>query len=87
MKSSFFRDLSGDIVTVADLPSKNTKRWVPNRKYIVVIAVKVGMISLEECLERYEMTEGELRNWENAFKKYGVRGLMSTKAGERVHIK
>ncbi len=84
MNSSFFKDLSGDVVTIANLPPKNTRRWVLNRKYIVVMAVKVGMISLEECLARYEMTEGELQDWEDGLKKYGVKGLMATKAGERV---
>jgi len=36
------------IKTVADLPSADTRRWVPRRKAVIVDAVRQGVVSLEE---------------------------------------
>src|SRR6185369_12974978 len=42
----------GSPLTVADLPPKDTKRWVIRRKAEVVAAVRGGLLSLEEACER-----------------------------------
>src|SRR3990172_7951273 len=42
----------GSPLTVADLPPRDTKRWVIRRKAEVVAAVRGGLISLEEACER-----------------------------------
>ena len=45
---------NGNVLTIADLPSPKTKRWVRRRKTEVVLAVKGGFTSLHFC--------GELRS-------------------------
>ena len=41
----------GSPLTIADLPPKDTKRWVIRRKAEVVAAVRGGLLSLEEACE------------------------------------
>ena len=44
----------GSPLTIADLPPKNTRRWVIRRKAEVVAAVRGGLLSLEEaCAAKY----------------------------------
>ena len=62
-----------------DLPPPNTKRWVVRRKAAVVTAVRSGRITLEEALQRYQLTEEEYRSWERAFEQHGLPGLRSTR--------
>src|SRR5215472_1675873 len=62
-----------------DLPPPSTKRWVVRRKAAVVTAVRSGRISLEEALQRYQLTEEEYQSWERAFDQHGLPGLRSTR--------
>ena len=62
-----------------DLPPPNTRRWVVRRKAAVITAVRAGRITLEEALQRYQLTEEEYRSWERAFEQYGLPGLRSTR--------
>ena len=62
-----------------DLPPANTRRWVVRRKAAVVTAVRTGRITLEEALQRYQLTEEEYRSWERAFEQHGLAGLRSTR--------
>src|SRR5271169_206234 len=62
-----------------DLPPPNTRRWVVRRKAAVVTAVRTGRITLEEALQRYQLTEEEYRSWERAFEQHGLAGLRSTR--------
>jgi hypothetical protein len=54
-----------------DLPPPNTSRWVVRRKAGVVTAVRTARITLEEALQRYQLTEEEYRSWERAFEQHG----------------
>ena len=62
-----------------DLPPPNTTRWVVRRKAAVVAAVRAGRITLEEALNRYQLTEEEYRSWERAFEVHGLPGLRATR--------
>jgi len=62
-----------------ELPPANTKRWVVRRKAAVVAAVQAGRITLEEALERYQLTEEEFRNWQRAYEAHGLPGLRTTR--------
>jgi hypothetical protein len=62
-----------------DLPPPNTRRWVVRRKAAVVTAVRSGRITLEEALQRWQLTEEEYRSWERAFEEHGLPGLRSTR--------
>ena len=49
----------GSILSRADLPPGDTRRWVASRKAVVVRAVVYGLISEKEALERYALSEEE----------------------------
>ncbi len=68
----------GTIMTRADLPSKDTRRWVASRKAAVVHAVGSGLISRQSALETYRLSEDEFHEWELAVQKHGVDALKAT---------
>jgi hypothetical protein len=43
----------GRLLTIADLPLPDTKRWVIRRKAEVVAAVRGGLLSLEEACSEH----------------------------------
>jgi hypothetical protein len=65
--------------TASDLPSTDTKRWVPRRKAAIVDAVRQGDISLEEVCRRYKLSVEELLSWQRAIDTHGVPGLRVTR--------
>ena len=69
----------GSPLTVADLPSKDTKRWVIRRKAEVVAAVRGGLLSIEEACERYQLTLEEFASWQRAVERSGMAGLRVTR--------
>ena len=73
------KDSIAQALTISDLPSPDS-RWVARRKAQVVHAIRYGGVSREEVLERYGMTERELRLWEDGVEQSGLKGLMVTKA-------
>lgn len=74
---------NGDQLRWGDLPPPNTRRWVIRRKAEVVSAVRGGMLSVKEALERYQISEEEFESWTWAFDRHGLRGLRTTLRGER----
>ena len=69
----------GRRLTVADLPSPDTKRWVIRRKAEVVTAVHAGLLSLEQACSRYSINIEEFRAWERCIERFGVKGLRTTR--------
>ena len=69
----------GSPLTIADLPPKNTKRWVIRRKTEVVAAVRGGLLSIDEACERYLLTVDELLSWQRSIEKHGLPGLRATR--------
>ena len=69
----------GSPLTLADLPPPNTKRWVIRRKAEVVVAVRGGLLSLEDACKRYTLTAEEFLSWAQAIDRHGVRGLRVTR--------
>ena len=67
----------GYVLTLANLPPPGT-RWVAYRKAEIVLAVRGGLISLEEACRRYSLTPEEFHAWQENFARYGVRGLRVT---------
>jgi hypothetical protein len=69
----------GTLLTMDNLPGPETKRWVPSRKAIVVAAVRVGMLSVQEACGRYRLTEEEFAMWQFQADRHGLAGLRTSK--------
>jgi len=68
----------GSILTRADLPPPETRRWVASRKAIVVKAVIHGLITQSEALSRYALSEEEFTLWRQAVEMHGEKALKVT---------
>lgn len=68
----------GTVLSRADLPPPETRRWVASRKAVVVKAVAYGLISEKEALERYSLSEEEFALWRSAIATYGEKALKVT---------
>lgn len=69
----------GDLMTIEDLPSPDTKRWVIRRKAEVVAGVRLGLISLDEACRRYHLSLDEFLSWQRMIDRHGMRGLRATR--------
>lgn len=69
----------GEPLTLAELPSPDTRRWVVRRKAEVVAAVNGGLLSIDEVLERYDLTLEEFAGWQRAIDRSGMQGLRVTR--------
>ena len=69
----------GSPLTIADLPSVATRRWVIRRKAEVVAAVRGGLLSLEEACRRYTLTVEEFLSWQASIDEHGLAGLRTTR--------
>lgn len=69
-------------ITLADLPPRDTKRWLPRRKATVVAAVRAGIITLEDACVRYALSVEEFLSWLEAIERGGEEGLRATEAQE-----
>ncbi len=69
---------SGKVMSRADLPTETTRRWVASRKAAVVRGVSYGLISKDEALERYSLSEEEFSQWVQAVALHGEDALKTT---------
>lgn len=70
----------GRRLTVADLPSADTRRWVVRRKAEVVAAVRGGLLSLDEACSRYALSSDEILSWQDGIDRFGLAGLRTTRS-------
>jgi hypothetical protein len=68
----------GSLLSRADLPPAETRRWVASRKAIVVKAVIHGLIPEAEALERYALSAEEFALWRAAVEVHGDKALKVT---------
>ena len=68
----------GSVMSQADLPPENTRRWVASRKAAVVRGVGYGLISQAEALKRYGISEEEFLEWVRAVTEHGEAALKAT---------
>jgi len=68
----------GSVMSRADLPSPNTRRWVARRKAAVVKGVVSGLIPLDEALLRYGLSREEFAEWRQAVETHGEAALKAT---------
>jgi hypothetical protein len=55
----------GTVLTLADLPSTNVKRWTIYRKAEIIAGIRGGLLSLEDVCERYSLTVEEIVSWQS----------------------
>jgi hypothetical protein len=72
----------GRPLTLLELPSPNTGRWVIRKKAEVVAAVDGGLLSLDEACKMYAMATEEFFSWKAAVSHFGLPGLRVTHAHE-----
>jgi hypothetical protein len=70
---------TGAPLTLRDLPPAETGRWVIRRKAEVVAAVRGGLLTIEEALERYRLTSEEFMAWQRSIDRHGLAGLRTTR--------
>ena len=70
----------GTVMTRADLPPRDTRRWVASRKLAVVRGVVHGLISQAEAQSEYGISEEEFQEWLQAVSRHGAEGLKATAA-------
>jgi hypothetical protein len=68
----------GSVMSQADLPAADTKRWVASRKAAVVRGVVYGLISQDDALKRYQISEEEFLEWVRAVTEHGEAALRAT---------
>lgn len=68
----------GTVLSLADLPPRDTRRWVASRKATVVKAVSSGLLSRKAALERYSLSDEEFDIWAKAISEHGVEALKVT---------
>ncbi len=68
----------GTVMTRADLPDAETRRWVASRKAAVVRAVAYGLIARKDALDRYALSDEEFSEWESAVATHGEAALKAT---------
>ena len=73
------RGPDGRPLTLADLPKPGITRWVTRRKAEIVAAVSGGLLSEEEALRRYDLSEEEFSGWRALYSKHGRKGLRTTR--------
>ena len=84
-RANYFIGPNGDVVTVADLPSPQTTRWVIRRKAEIVLAVHAGLLTLEEACARYRLTAEEFQSWQTAIERHGLLALRTTQLQQYRH--
>lgn len=69
----------GSHMTRADLPPPGVQRWVASRKAAVVRGIAAGLISRDEAMRTYEISEEELDSWCRAVLRHGEAALKATR--------
>ncbi len=68
----------GTVMSRADLPPSSTRRWVVSRKIAVVRGVLYGLITKEEALAQYGLSEEEFASWVKGVAEHGEDALKAT---------
>ena len=63
----FFIGPGGEQITLAQLPRRELKRWLPRHKAMVVAAVRHGLLTFDEACKRYGPYAEDYLSWHNSF--------------------
>ncbi|MEO1106794.1 MAG: DUF1153 domain-containing protein [Pseudomonadota bacterium] len=68
----------GSVLSRADLPPSDIRRWVASRKIIVVRGVLYGLITPSDAKKRYGISDEEFNTWVSAVAEHGIEALKVT---------
>jgi hypothetical protein len=68
----------GSILSRADMPPADTRRWVASRKVLVVRGVLYGLISLSDAKNLYGISDEEFNSWVSLVAEHGTEALKAT---------
>ncbi|WP_137700576.1 CtrA inhibitor SciP [Marimonas lutisalis] len=68
----------GSVMSRGDLPPEGTVRWVASRKAAVVRGVTYGLITQDEAMQRYGISQEEFLEWLSAVNDHGEQALKAT---------
>ena len=68
----------GTILSRADLPPADTRRWVASRKLAVVRGVAYGLITRDEAMQTYGLSGEDFDAWISAVSSHGEKALKVT---------
>ena len=68
----------GSVFSRADLPPPDTVRWVASRKLAVVQGIAFGLMSRDEAMRTYGLSDEELDGWMRTARERGKDGLKVT---------
>ena len=77
----------GEVILASDLPPPNTVRWTPSRKAVVVVAIRGGLLSLEDAIKRYGLSENEFADWQRDLDAGGLGHLKVTRIQDRRRVR
>ncbi|MXU65897.1 DUF1153 domain-containing protein [Rhodobacteraceae bacterium KN286] len=63
----------------AELPGRDTRRWVASRKLQVVRAIYQGVLTDAEACQRYGLSAEELESWKRLLSDHGPKALHATR--------
>jgi hypothetical protein len=63
----FFIGPDGRLITLAQLPRRGLKRWLPRHKAVVVAAVRHGLLTFDEACKRYAPYAEKYLSWHGSF--------------------
>jgi hypothetical protein len=66
VKVPFFIGPDGERITLAQLPRRGLKRWLPRHKVMVVAAVRHGLLTFDEACKRYPPYAEEFQSWHSS---------------------
>lgn len=73
----------GSPLTLENLPSPQTRRWVSRRKAQIVLAVENGLLTLQDVFACYGISPEEFLCWQAGFSRHGLAGLRVTRRPPR----
>ena len=71
----FATKIRGLSVDLEALPENGEIRWVARRKAQVVLAISLGVLTMNEACRRYNISVEELNAWRKNFGHAGLNGL------------
>ena len=76
---------NGDVITLRDLPSPSTTRWVIRRKAEVVLAVHCGHADPRGRVQALPPDRRGIPSWKTAIERHGLLALRTTQLQQYRH--